>query len=152
MERKGAVSIAENKRIAHRLYDEACNQRRYELVDELVAEDYEHHNPVLPPEMLRGRANFKQILMMFFGAFPDLQGTIEDLVADDERFVARMRFRGTHQGELMGIPASGKPVDFGVIEIYRVADGKIVEGWAQFDAMTVMQQVGAMPSPEQAPA
>ena len=141
------MSVVENKQLARRLYDEACNQRRFELIDELVAEDYEHHNDVLPPEMQHGRDNFKQVLMMFFDAFPDSQGTIEDLIADDETFVARMRFRGTHGGELMGIPATGKPVDFSVFEIYRVANGKIVEGWAQLDAMGLMQQLGAIPSP-----
>lgn len=143
------MSIAENRRLAHRFYDEACNQQRFGLVDELVAEDYQHHNSLLPPEMQRGRATFKQVLQMFYRAFPDLQGTVEDLVAEDEKFVARVHFRGTHQGELMGIPATGKRVDFSVIEFYRVAGGKITEGWAQVDALGLMQQIGAIPVPNQ---
>lgn len=147
VERGRTLSSAENKQIARRFYEEAVNQRRLDVADELVAEDYQHHNPVLPPEMQHGRENFQQVLMMFLGAFPDLQGTIEDLIADDEKFVARLRFRGTHGGELMGIPATGRPVDFTVFEIYRVADGKVVEGWAQLDAMGLMQQLGAIPAP-----
>jgi steroid delta-isomerase-like uncharacterized protein len=150
--RRRIVSITENRRLAHRFYDEACNQQRFGLIDELVAEDYQHHNSLLPPEIQQGRANFKQALRLFYTAFPDLQGTIEDLVADDEKFVARLRFRGTHQGELMGIPATGMPVDFSVIEIYRIAGGKIAEGWAQLDALGLMQQIGVIPVPDQAPA
>ncbi len=63
-----------------------------------------------------------------------------------------VRFRGTHQGDLMGVPASGNTVDFPVIEIYRIAGGRVAEGWAVLDVMGVMQQIGAIPTPEQARA
>jgi len=146
------MSTAENKELMRRFYGEVCDQQQFNLVDQLVAEDYEHHNASLPPEMQRGRANFKQVLMMFYGAFPDLKATVEDLIAEDDKVAARVRFRGTHQGDLMGIPASGHPVDFVVSETYRIADGRLAEGWAVIDIMGVMQQIGAVPSPERAPA
>lgn len=145
------MAIEAQKQLARRFYEEVCNQQRFDLIDEFVAEEYEHHNPSLPPELQHGRANFQQIVMMFFSAFPDLQGTIEDLIAEDDKVVARLRWRGTHGGELMGIPASGNPVDFSVMEIYRIAGGKMVEGWAALDVMNLMQQLGAIPVPQSIP-
>jgi steroid delta-isomerase-like uncharacterized protein len=142
------MSAAENKKLLRRFYEEVCNQQRFELLDQLLAENYEHHNPSLPPEMQHGRAAFGQILRMFYGAFPDLQGTVETLIGEGDKVVARIRFRGTHRGELMGVPASGNPVDFSVIEIYRIANGQMVEGWAALDVLGVMQQIGAMPAPQ----
>ena len=141
------MSSAENKQLMRRFYDEVCDQQQFDLIDQLVVEDYEHHNAGLPPEMQHGRANFKQVLMMFYGAFPDLKATVEDLTAEDDKVAARIHFRGTHQGELMGVPASGNPVDFVVSETYRIAGGRLAEGWAVFDAMGLMQQIGAMPAP-----
>ena len=97
--------------------------------------------------MLQGRDNFKQVLMMFYAAFPDLHATVEDLIAEDDKVVARISFRGTHKGELMGVPASGNTVNFPVTEIYRVANGRVAEGWALLDVMGLMQQIGAIPAP-----
>jgi steroid delta-isomerase-like uncharacterized protein len=140
------MSNEENSRIARR-FVEICNQQQFDLLDELFVENYVHHDPNLPLEAQQGRDNYKQAIVMMFLAFPDLQGTIEDIVSEGDRVVTRMRWRGTHQGELMGIPPSGNPVDFGMIEIQRVTGGKIAEGWAQFDAMNMLRQVGAIPVP-----
>jgi steroid delta-isomerase-like uncharacterized protein len=140
------MSSEENKQIARRFVD-ICNRQQFDLLDELLVADYVHHDPNLPPEAQRGRDNYKQGIMMFYRSFPDLQGSIQNLVSEGDRVVAQLRWRGTHTGELMGIPPSGKTVDFGMIEIYRVTGGKIAEGWAQFDAMTMMQQIGAVPTP-----
>jgi steroid delta-isomerase-like uncharacterized protein len=135
----------ENSRIA-RHFIEICNQQQFDLMDELFVEDYVHHDPNLPPEAQRGRDNYKQVIVQLLRAFPDLQGTIEDVVSDGDKVVTRMRWRGTHQGELMGVPPSGNSVDFTMIEIQRLTGGKIAEGWAQFDAMTMLQQIGAIPT------
>ncbi len=83
------MSSVENKDIARRFYEEVCNQRKFDLVDQFVAENYQHHNPSLPLEMQKGRANFAAILGMFFSAFPDLQGTIDLLIGEDEKVVTR---------------------------------------------------------------
>jgi predicted ester cyclase len=86
---------------------------------------------------------------MFRTAFPDLHGTIEDQIAEGDKVVMRMTYRGTHQGELMGIPATGKPVTMTFISINRIAEGKIAEGWVNFDALGMMQQLGVIPVPGQ---
>jgi steroid delta-isomerase-like uncharacterized protein len=144
------MGTSENKALTRRFFEDACNGQRFDLIDELFVEDYVHHDPNLPPEAQHGRENYKQGLEIMYAAFPDLQATIEDLIAEGDRVVSRIRMRGSHQGELFGIPATGRPVDFAMIEIHRIADGKIAEGWANYDAIAMMQQIGVIPSPEQA--
>ena len=83
---------------------------------------------------------------MIFTAFPDGRHVLEDVIAEGDKVVTRGTFSGTHQGELMGIPPTGKQVSFSVIHIDRVVDGKVVEHWGQGDTLAMMQQVGAIPS------
>ncbi len=146
------MSSAANKQIARRFYEEVCNQRKFDLICQFAAENYQHHNPSLPPEMQHGRDNFARVLGMFFSAFPDLQGTIDLLIGEGDKIVSRVTWSGSHGGDLMGIPPSGRPVNFSVIEIYRLVDGRFVEGWAALDMLGLMQQIGAIPSPAPAPA
>jgi predicted ester cyclase len=84
---------------------------------------------------------------MLRNAFPDFKATIDDIVAESDKVVIRMTWSGTHKGEFMGIPATGKRVSFGVIDIMRIAGGKLVEHWGQTDTMGMMQQLGAIPAP-----
>lgn len=86
---------------------------------------------------------------MFRTAFPDLYGTIEDLIAEGDKVVTRITYRGTHQGEFMGIPPTGRPVTMTFTGINRIAGGKIAEGWVNFDALGMMQQLGVIPTPGQ---
>ncbi len=113
--------------------------------DEVIAPDFVHHAPGLPPDL----EGMKQALPMFRAAFPDMRLTVEEMIAEGDKVVDRVTVRGTHEGELMGIPASGKQVEFMETHISRIADGKIVERWGQWDAMGMMQQIGAVPAPEQ---
>jgi steroid delta-isomerase-like uncharacterized protein len=78
-------------------------------------------------------------------AFPDMKYDLDDLIIEGDKFVARCTMTGTHKGEFMGIPATGKKVKIWWITIRRVADGKCVEGWDLFDSLTLMQQLGVMP-------
>jgi steroid delta-isomerase-like uncharacterized protein len=83
---------------------------------------------------------------MYLAGFPDLQLNVEDLLASGDKVVARVRATGTHQGEFMGMPASGKAVDVQMIDIIRFGDdGRAIEHWGVFDTMTMMQQLGAIP-------
>jgi steroid delta-isomerase-like uncharacterized protein len=84
---------------------------------------------------------------MLRSAFPDFKATIEDILADGDKVVIRMTWTGTHKDEFMGIPATGKRMSIGVIDIIRVANGKGTEHWGQMDAMGMMQQLGAIPAP-----
>jgi predicted ester cyclase len=103
------------------------------------------HNPA--PGQGPGLAGLKQVLGMFRTGFPDLQVTVEEVVAEGDKCMLRLRARGTHHGAFLGIPPTGKPVDFPAIDLYRMADGKIVEAWHLEDLLTMMMQVGAMQPP-----
>lgn len=83
--------------------------------------------------------------LVFFGAMPDLSATMEDLVISGDRVVGRFVYRGTHTGELMGIPTSGHAVEMRSIDIWRVQDGMFVEHWDELNLLEVFQQVGAVP-------
>ena len=94
------------------------------------------------------RDAFSQMFQGLLSAFPGGKSTIEDLVAEGDKVVSRLTFRGTQTGDLMGIPATGKTVTISETIIDRFADGKIVESWRLFDQMGMMQQLGVIPAPE----
>ncbi len=114
-------------------------------VDELIAAHYVRHDPNAPE--VRGPEAEKQLVTMYLTAFPDLHFTIEDLIAEGDTVVARLQVQGTHKGELLGIPPTDKGVTLTAIEIYRLADGKIVEQWVVVDTLGLLQQLGAIPVP-----
>jgi steroid delta-isomerase-like uncharacterized protein len=116
-------------------------------VDELMADDYVRHDPNTPE--VRGREAQKQLVTMFLTAFDDLHLTIEDLVAERDKVAGRITVRATHKGELFGIPPTGRQVTVSMLEIYRLAGDKIAEQWIVMDALGMMQQLGAIPTPEQ---
>ena len=87
---------------------------------------------------------------MMRSAFPDLHLTIEDMIAEGDKVAMRSSWNGTHQGEFMGIPATGRRVTVSQIDISRIADGRMVEHWGQLDALGLMQQLGVVSSPKQA--
>jgi steroid delta-isomerase-like uncharacterized protein len=140
------MSVEENKAMFRRLMEEVVNKGNLDIVDELVAADVIEHEELLPG-VPQNREGVKQFFTVFRSAFPDLQITIEDMIAEGDKVVVRSAMSGTHQGEFMGIPATGNKVAFGVIDIVRVADGKVAEHWGQTDAMGMMQQLGVIPGP-----
>lgn len=140
---------AANKALAHRLIDEAFNAGRLDVIDEIVASDYVGHDPALPEE-LRGPAGIRELIAGYRAAFPDIHITIEDQIADGDRVVTRWSAKGTHQGELMGMPATGKQTTVTGITIDRIADGRIAESWDNWDTLGLMQQLGAIPAPAMA--
>ena len=117
------------------------NTHDADLVDAFVATDYRNHNAFVDD----GREANRQFWSAFFTALPDLTATMEDLVISGDRVVGRFVYRGTHRGEFMGIPASGRPVEMRSIDIWRVADGLFVEHWDELNTLEVFQQLGALP-------
>jgi len=109
----------------------------------LCASDYTAVIGGNPPMNLEGHQQFAS---MFYSAFPDLNHTIEDTVAETEKVVVRFTLRGTHTGNFMGIPATGKPIAVSAIAILRLASGKVEELRATFDQMGMMQQLGVIPA------
>jgi steroid delta-isomerase-like uncharacterized protein len=134
-----------NKALVRRFTNEVMNRGNLRVVDEIVAPNAVNHSS--PPGFPAGTAGVKQMATMYRSAFPDVRITIEDLVAEGDRVAARWSATGTHRGELMGIPATGKRVTVTGIEINRIVDGKIVEHWESFDQLGMMQQLGVVPAP-----
>jgi steroid delta-isomerase-like uncharacterized protein len=93
------------------------------------------------PEPQRGRETWRQGFEMMRRAFPDLQAHIEDIVAAQDKVAVRLRFRGTHAGEFLGMPATGRSVEYVSHEFYRIADGLIAEEWICSDMATLLQQL-----------
>jgi steroid delta-isomerase-like uncharacterized protein len=133
----------EHKGIFRRLYDEVFNQGILAAVDELVAEDVIEHAP--GPDQGPGREGFKHFVRSFRRAFPDLRITVEDLIAEGDRAVARITIRGTHQGDFMGAAPTGRAICITETNILRFQEGKIVEHWGNGDDLGLLQQLGVLP-------
>ena len=140
------MSTEQNKARMRQMVEEMFNRGNVNRLDEFMAPDFVEHE-VLPPGIPEGREGVKQFFAVLHSAFPDFKATIDDLIAEDDKVVIRMTWTGTHKGEFMGIPATGKRMSIGVFDIIRVVDGKAVEHWGQMDNMGLMQQLGAMPGP-----
>jgi predicted ester cyclase len=136
----------ENKAIVVRRQEEELHtQGNLDTADKIFAPDYVGHDPS-NPEDIRGLEAAKQAAANYREAFPNLQVTIEDLIAEGDKVAARIRFRGTHQGELEGIAPTGRRVEATGIIISRIEGGKIAEDcWANFDDLGLMRQLGAIP-------
>lgn len=133
------MSIEENKEIVRR-YQEAYNTANYDALDEVVAAD------VLTPNMIstvpRGLEGAKLVHQKTLIGMPDYQTTIEDLIAEGDKVVARVTMTGTHTGNFYGIEATGRRVNLTAIYIVRIANGKIVEHWGEENGVTVLRELG----------
>jgi predicted ester cyclase/mannose-6-phosphate isomerase-like protein (cupin superfamily) len=116
------------------------NEHDPNLVDEFVAVNYVNHNPFVAD----GREANREFWAAFFAALPDLEATMEDLVVTVDRVVGRLAYRGTHQGELFGIPASGRRIEMRSIDIWRVANGEFVEHWDELNTLQLIGQFGPL--------
>jgi steroid delta-isomerase-like uncharacterized protein len=136
--------LEENKALVHR-FIEVFNDGNLDTLDEIIGSDWVDHDPAMPEE-LRGLEGARQLVEGYRSAFPDLHVTIEVQVAEGDEVATRFTARGTHQGDLMGILPTGNQVTVQGISIERISGGKIVETWDYYDALGMMQQIGAMPS------
>jgi steroid delta-isomerase-like uncharacterized protein len=120
------------------------NQRNIDAVDEIYASDFVGHDPAMP-EDVRGVEGAREFYGMYQSAFPDVQITIEEQVAEGDTVATRWTARGTHQGELLGVPPSGNRVEVMGVTISRIEGGKVAEEWDNYDALGMMQGIGAIP-------
>ena len=118
----------------------------FSIADEIYSEDYIAHDPT-KPEPIRGIEGAKEEAAGYRAAFPDLTLTIENQVAEGEYVVTRWTARGTHEGDMDGLAPTGKSAATGGISMTRIVDGKIVEDYTQWDALGLMTQLGAVPTP-----
>ena len=144
-------SSEENKAISRRADEELFDRGNLDAADELFASNFVFHDPANGEEW-HGPENVKRYAAMLRVAFPDLHQTIEEQIAEGDKVAYRWTARGTHQSELMGLAPTGNRVLFTGISIARLSEGKIEDIWENYDALGMMQQVGAIPSPEEAQA
>ena len=140
------MSTEQNKALVRRLVEEVINQGNISVIDELLMPDFVEHEE-LPPEIPSGPEAPKVLFTMLRSGFPDIKATIEHLIAEGDEVVLHMTWTGTHEGEFMGIPPTGKSISINVIDILGIAEGKFVEHWGVMDSMAMMQQLGVVPAP-----
>lgn len=139
------MSAEANKALVRRFYEE-IDKGNLDAMDEMVAEDYIDHNP--PPfPIAEGREGLKEAFRIFWKATPGTH-RIEDQIAEGDRVVTRLTCFGKHEGDLPGAPATGNELKMTSITIHRIADGKLVEKWAEKDVMSFLQQIGVMAAPK----
>ena len=135
------MSIEENKNIVRR-YQEIYNSNELDRLTEVVSEDL--LTPNIMPGIPYGVEGAKTAHRIMLAGFPDYETIIEDMVAEGDKVAARITMTGTHTGEFMGIPPTGKEVSFTGIYIARIANGKIVEHWGEEDGVSLLQQLGVL--------
>jgi steroid delta-isomerase-like uncharacterized protein len=141
------VSTQENKATFRRYVEEGWAKGNVEVADEVFAEGYVAHQPDGSEEK-RGPEDVKQFLRQYREAFPELQITLEDQIAEDDKVVTRWASRGTYRGEFRGIAPTGNEVSLTGMGIFRFSEGKVVESWDNFDQLGMLRQLGAISSPE----
>jgi len=143
------VSADTNKEIVRRLGVEPW-EGNLGVIDELVAPDYIGHDPAQPD--MQGPEGIKEFITGYLAGFPDGRITIDEQLAEGDMVATRWTGRGTHKGEMMGIPPTGKQVTVSGITISRVKNGKVVEEWSNWDTLGMLQQLGVVPAMAGAPA
>ncbi len=137
------MSTEENTLVIDRWLD-AWNTHDLEAARGLLQDDYVRHDANLPDVV--GRQAELQFIATALGAFPDLRFEAQHVVAQDDLVMTRLTAQGTHQGDFLGVPASGRHVHFQSAETFRVLDGKVAEQWVVTDVLGLLQQLGAIPT------
>lgn len=140
------MAADENKAVARRYVEEGFNADSMEALDELFAPNFVNHDPGVPA--VRDLEGLKENMRLMRQAFPDIQTSIDALLADGDYVTKRFTVRGTHQGEFNGIPPTGNQIECQGIDVLRISEGKIQEIWMSFNYLGVLQQLGVLPQPE----
>jgi steroid delta-isomerase-like uncharacterized protein len=139
------MSTEENKSVIRRLYAGVLKDN-LAIAPEVLADDYTYRAPGLP--LIRGVGGYLQLMGRWVSAFPDLTLAVDNLIAEGDDVVLRWEAHGTHQGEFLGVPATGKEVAISGVLISRFAAGRIVDDWEIADLLGLLRQVGAIPTPK----
>jgi steroid delta-isomerase-like uncharacterized protein len=143
------MGTQENEATARRYYEAVLNGGDVRALDELATSDHEEHDPI--PGQGTGLQGLKDRVSMLRAAFGQ-RFTIEDVVAQDEEVVVRWTGSGTHVGDFMGIPPTGRSFTIAGIDIHRFRDGRMAEHWHVVDQLALLQQLGVLPQPDEARA
>lgn len=133
----------EKKAVARRFLDELWNQSNFDVIEELLARDYNGHSSTV----IRGPEGAMAFIPVARAAFPDFRFDILDQIAEGDKVATRWKIVGTHEGPFEGAPPSGRRVEMTGITIFRLAGGRLVEGWTNEDILGLLQQIGALPAP-----
>ena len=144
MENSKNSQVEKNKMVCREFFHELHNKGNFSIVDDYVEPDVVSHDPF--PGQAEGSKGLKKTMKMFRTAFPDMQVVIHDMIAEEDKVMTKFTVRGTHQGYFMDIAPSGKSISYEEVVILRLQNGKIVEHWAVADALSMMQQLGAIPA------
>jgi predicted ester cyclase len=145
--RRKRLMSEENKAIMHRFYDEWVHSGNEDALEEIIAPDC----PLYFGGMFMGTGPeaFKQTRAMMYSAFPGFRWTIDEIIAEGETVAEHLTGRGTHEGEFMGVPPTGNPVEIPAMAMVHIREGKIAEMRGMPNMLGLMQQIGAVPAPEQ---
>lgn len=130
------------KSLARQFYDDVFNKGDMAALEERLADDFVEHDDL--PGFAPNKAGVTEFFSMMHRAFPDLSVEVQAMAVDGDQLLAHAVIRGTHQGEFMGIPATGRPVEVGIADRIRFRDGRAVEHWGVTDMMAMMQQLGVI--------
>lgn len=142
--KENSTMTTETNKLVMQRFLTFINTASEKLAVELVSPNAVFHVPGRS-EPVRGPAGYLEIIAMMRGGFPDIQWKLEEMIVEGDKVAARFTMRGTHQGSFFGVPATGKKIEVQAMNIYRFADGKIVEERGQPDLLSLMQQIGAIP-------
>src|SRR5204863_793313 len=137
------MSIENNKLLMNR-FVEFINTANGQLANELISRDAKFYVPG-QPEPMRGPEGYLAIIGMMRSGFPDIQWTLEEMVAENDKVAARFIMKGTHQGAFSGVPPTGKSIKVQAMNLYRFSNSKITEEYGQPDLLALLQQIGALP-------
>ena len=140
------MSAETNKAVMHRFL-EFINTASEKLAEELISPEAIFHVPGRA-EPMRGPAGYLAVIGMMRGGFPDIQWTLEEIIAEDDKVAARFMMRGTHHGSFFGVPPTGKTIAVQALNFYRLSGGQFIEEHGQPDLLGLLRQIGAAPTPE----
>ena len=138
-----SITETHNVLLAQRVWDEVWHRGNFEVMAELFAPDFIRHDP--NQIELRGPDQTEQFIRRTRAAFPDLHFTVEDVMASEDKVITRYHFQGTHRGDALGFPPTGKHVSYSGIVIQRFVDGKMIEQWTEADLLSLFQQLEVIP-------
>ena len=136
--------MADYKAMAQQWYSEVMNEGNEDLIDELCAENFVDHDPL--PGTGPDRQGIHDFVKLIRSAFPDLETTVDEIIAEGDRIAVRSTFRGTHESDFMGIPATGKKVEVSNYDFVRFENDQAAEHWGTIDSAALMEQLGAVPA------
>jgi steroid delta-isomerase-like uncharacterized protein len=142
------MSAEENKALVRHFIEEVYNERNVDALDQMLTPDYAEHDEPPTSPLLHGPEILKRTVPQIFGAFPNIRYEVEDMISEGEKVVTHWTARGAQRGEFMGVAPTDREVRFSGITIYQIANGKIAQTWAVWDALGLFEQIGLIPTLE----